>query len=403
MRYLLIPGNNSLSHVAKCLAIGEVLLSKGHETLVAVNQKHAQFLKKIDVDHLVLPDIQEIDMSPFPTTAWFKQPMRIIDCIKKEAALLASYRPDRVLGVFRFTSKASAQLAGIPYDSLICGCMLPKSPEVLGFSKNEAGIALQIENLKGFYQYAGLKMSIALNSLGLSKISDIRYMLKGDRTFLWDIPEFAAIRKEKNIIHVGPVFWDHWPHDRMPKNTISSDKHPLAVLTFGTCTMSVPAAKRIVGILLDLGYYVIIVAGGQKGLLKIMPQHPRVTTINFVPLRKIFPHSSLVICHGGQMTVFDALSNNTPIVVMPFQPEQAHNGVCLERLGCGCRLIPPQPFRQNPWVFTDALNAMSDDEIKSKIKNLVNNPQTASRLAEIKEILDRYNGADTLAAMLEVG
>lgn len=103
------------------------------------------------------------------------------------------------------------------------------------------------------------------------------------------------------------------------------------------------------------------------------------------------------------MTVFDALSNSTPIVVMPFQPEQAHNGVCLERLGCGCRLVPPQPFRQNPWVFTDALNAMSDDEIKSKIKNLVDNPQTASRLAEIKEILDRYSGADTLAAMLEVG
>jgi hypothetical protein len=45
---------------------------------------------------------------------------------------------------------------------------------------------------------------------------------------------------------------------------------------------------------------------------------------------------------------------------------------------------------------------MSDDEIKSKISNLVDHPQTAVRLTRIKEILDRYKGAETLAAMLEV-
>jgi UDP:flavonoid glycosyltransferase YjiC (YdhE family) len=403
MRYLLIPGNNSLSHVAKCLAIREVLLGKGHETLIAVNQKHAQFLKKIEMDHYVLPDIQEIDMSPFPTTAWFKQPMRIIDCIKKEAALLESYKPNRVLGVFRFTSKASAQLTGIPYDSLICGCMLPQSTEVLGFSENEAGIKIQIENLKGFYQYAGTKMSIALASLGLSKISDIRCMLKGDRTFLWDFPEFLPVEKEISIIHVGPIKWNRWPHDPIDINKLFNGTRPLAILTFGTCTISILIAKRIITLLLELGYNVLIAAGGQEELLTIMPDEPRVTALNFAPLQNLFPHSAMVVCHGGQMTVFDALYNKIPVVVMPFQPEQAHNGVCLERIGCGCRLVPPQPFRQNPWVFIDALNRMSDYEIKSKVTNLVNNPQTAIRLAEVKEVLDRYNGPKALAAMLEVG
>lgn len=134
-----------------------------------------------------------------------------------------------------------------------------------------------------------------------------------------------------------------------------------------------------------------------------MPDEPRVTALNFAPLQNLFPHSAMVVCHGGQMTVFDALYNKIPVVVMPFQPEQAHNGVCLERIGCGCRLVPPQPFQQNPWVFIDALNRMSDYEIKSKITNLVNNPQTAIRLAEVKEVLDRYNGPKALAAMLEVG
>ena len=101
------------------------------------------------------------------------------------------------------------------------------------------------------------------------------------------------------------------------------------------------------------------------------------------------------------MTVFDALYHKIPVVVMPFQPEQAHSGVCLERLGCGCRLIPPRPFRQNPGVYTDALNRMSDTEIKAKICLLTDAPQTGERLAAVKQLLEGYHGAETVARLLE--
>jgi len=211
MRYLLIPQNNSLSHVAKCLAIREVLLSKGHEVLIAVNRRHSQLLSRIGGDCHILQDIQEIDGAPFPTTLWFKHPQRFTACIKEEVALLKNYNPDKVLGVFRFTTKASAQIAGISYDSLICGCMLPDSPEVLGYADGETGIDLQKENLKGFFQYAGAKTSTALVALGLGKINDIRYMLKGDRTFLWDFPEFFPIKLDANTTHVGPIVASQWP------------------------------------------------------------------------------------------------------------------------------------------------------------------------------------------------
>ena len=392
-----------MSHVAKCLAIREMLINrgKGHEVLIAVTQKHSQFLFEIDVDHNVLPDIQEVDGAPSPTTAWFKQPQRIIDCISAEVALLKKYKPDRVLGIFRFTSQASAQLAGIHYDSLICGCMLPESEEVLGFAESETGIALQKENLKGFFQYAGAKTSMALASLGLGKINDIRYMLKGDRTFLWDFPEFLPIKLDTSTTHVGPIVARQWPHKPIDIEWTNNSKNPLAVITFGTCTISLPVAERITSLLLNMGYDVLIAAGGQAEMLRIMPREPRVMSYNFAPLQKILPHTSLLICHGGQMTVFDALYHKIPVVVMPFQPEQAHNGVCLERLGCGCRLIPPQPFRQNPRVYTEALNRMSDTEIKSKISLLTNAPQAGERLAAVKQLLEGYNGAETVARLLE--
>jgi len=401
MRYLLVPENNSLSHVAKCLAIREVLRSKGHEVLIAVNRKHSQFLSRIGVECHILPDIQEIDGAPFPTTLWFKHPQRFIACIREEVTLLKNYNPDRVLGVFRFTIKASAQIAGIPFDSLICGCMLPDSTEVLGYADKETGIDLQKENLKGFFHYAGAKTSMALASLGLGKINDIRYMLKGDRTFLWDFPQFLPIKLDTSTTHVGPIVASQWPHNPIDIEWTGNRKNPLAVITFGTCTISLPVAERIVRLLLDIGHDVLIAAGGQAEMLSIMPREPRVMSYNFAALQKILPHTSLLICHGGQMTVFDALYHRIPVVVMPFQPEQAHNGVCLERLGCGGRLIPPQPFRQNPGVYREALNRMSDTEIKSKISLLTDAPQTGERLAAVKQLLEGYNGAETVARLLE--
>ena len=50
MKFLLIPENNSLSHVAKCLAMKQKLADKGHKTAVAVSRTRSQFLKKLKID-----------------------------------------------------------------------------------------------------------------------------------------------------------------------------------------------------------------------------------------------------------------------------------------------------------------------------------------------------------------
>jgi UDP:flavonoid glycosyltransferase YjiC (YdhE family) len=242
---------------------------------------------------------------------------------------------------------------------------------------------------------------MALTALGLDKINDIRYMLKGDRTFLWDFPDFLPIKSDASTTHVGPIVNRQWHPNPIDIEWANNRQNPLAVITFGTCTISLPTAERIARILLDIGHDVLIAAGGQPEMLRIMPREPRVISYNFAPLQKIWPHSTLLICHGGQMTVFDALYHKIPVLVMPFQPEQAHSGVCLERLGCGSRLIPAQPFRQNPGVYRQALNQMSDKEIKSKIGLVTGAPQIGKRLAAVKQLLKGYNGAETVARLLE--
>lgn len=401
-RYLLVPGNNSLSHVVKCLAISDALAARGHEARVAVSKKHSAFLARLSQEYFVLPDIQENDESGFPSVEWFRQPQHIIDCINSEVDLLKAYRPDRVLGVFRFTLKTSALIANVPYDSLICGCMIPEHGETLGFSADEQGREMQQIILDGFFRYAGAKVAAALPAFGLPKINgDIRHMLKGERTFLWDFPEFAPLRENTGLVHVGPLVWDSWPFDVIDPHALIDGNRPLAVVAFGTCTVCLPTAKRLLRIIVDMGYRVLLAAGGQKEFLNIMPEEPQVVAYSFAPLPTILPHASLLVTHGGQMTVFEALQHRVPVVVMPFQPEQAHNGVCLDRMGCGIRLVPPQAFQGNPDIYIDALGRMTDDEIRSKIGKLVKNPMTTKRLAEASEILGRYQGAAKVADLLE--
>src|SRR5208283_1373181 len=107
----------------------------------------------------------------------------------------------------------------------------------------------------------------------------------------------------------------HWPSDIFDFNSLIGKDCPLAVVTFGTCTVCVSAAKRIINILLRKGYHVFLAAGGQKEIFNLMHGNPRVTTFMFAPLPTILPYTSLLVTHGGQMTIFEALQNRVPVVV----------------------------------------------------------------------------------------
>lgn len=401
MRFLFIPGNNSLSHAAKCLVIREKLVARGHECLIAITERNSYFLKNLGCDYVVIPDIQESDGAGFPSISWFTDQQRIIECINAERSLLNRYRPHRVIGVFRFTLKASAHIACIPYDSLICGCMTPYSLGVLGAADDEPKTGIGQNDINMFFMSAGLKFNRSISHLGLEKVNDIRETLIGDRTFLWDFPEFSPIMENKGLIHLGPLSWDRWPYDRLDISPVSNGGPPLAVISFGTCVNNTSIAKRLIRVLVDMGYRIIVAGGGRIEADDMTRAEKDVTICRFAPLQRIFPLASLLISHGGQMTIFEALYNKVPVVVMPFQPEQAHNGICLERIGCGRLLVPSKTFVGSSRIYTDALNCMTDHDIKSAITSLVNDPQTEICLQQISETLGRYNGAETMAGLLE--
>ncbi len=402
MKLLLVAQTNSLSHLAKCLAIRKGLLALGHEVVLAAGQRHCQFLQQQGITFTYLPSLQDGGGDGFPSIDWFMRPPEIRKVLATELELLRQVRPQRILGVFRFTLKAAAELSGIPYDSLICGCMLPEMEEGMGFFSGEAGAKREHDYMTLFFRYAGARISQVLQTYGLQAVEDAREMLCGERTFLWDFPEFMPLPRMPGRYHVGPLGWKDWPdqsHLADIEKYLRQDG-PLAIVAFGTCVSSLPAARRIVCILVRLGFQVILAAGGQPELLQTADWGPHVQVCAFAPMSDLLPKASLLVCHGGQMTLFDALIHGVPTVVMPFQPEQAHNGVCMERLGCGRRLLPPIHFHGNSQVYLDSLAAQSDDDIAGVIESLVDCPTTGISLSAARDRLSCYAGVDTLLPLL---
>jgi UDP-N-acetylglucosamine:LPS N-acetylglucosamine transferase len=144
----------------------------------------------------------------------------------------------------------------------------------------------------------------------------------------------------------------------------------------------------------------MVAAGGQRHLMDLFPGEPRLQTWGFTPLQNLLCHAALLVCHGGQMTVFEALEQRVPVLVIPFQPEQAHNGVCLERMGCGRRLAPAVAFKGNADVYEKAFTAQPDPAVEETISGVAGNKDITAGLARAALSLGRYGGASALADLL---
>jgi hypothetical protein len=399
MRFLLTAAGNTLSHLSKCLALREALARRGHEVHLAVSAGRSGFLRDLGVPHEVLPEPGDVDRAASPTLAWFRAP-RFEACVRAEVELLRRIAPDRTLGVFRFTGALSARLAGIPYDALVCGCMTPACGETLGFAPGTPGEPEQAEAVSFFRRAAAARVAPALERLGAAPVDDAWALLLGERTFLWDMPEFQPLRPLPGLVHVGPIRWEGWPVDPGATDRLAALRAPLAVVSFGTGGGHAPVAARVAEVLQRLGYSVALAAGGREHAGG-PAAGPRFAAFDFLPMERALTRAALVACHGGQGIAFEALRHGLPLLVVPFQPEQAQNGRCLERLGCGVRLANVPPFLPGAEGTEELFLARPPEDVARQISSFLLDPEGPARRAAAARCVAATGGIPALVAALE--
>ncbi len=403
MKILLIPGNNSLSHVAKCAALEAELSRRGHTVLLAVTCKHAEFVRRLGLAHTVLPDIQESDDGALPSLAWFRSNELLSICLQSEMALIKAFKPHRVVGVFRFTLKISTAVLGVPYYAVACGCMMPDAAEILGYGPGEEGKERQALYLNNFFRFTGKRMAAMMRRWKIPPVRDLRELLIGDRTCLWDFPQFMPLPKTDNRQHVGPMFWNGWPGQGRKPDPFPDNGRPLAVISLGTRQNGDRVAEKTARCLIDCGFNVIFACAGTPCIPDRLSGASHMRCWQFAPLGQLLKRAALLICHGGQMTLFEALMHRVPVLVIPSHPEQAHNGVCIERIRCGLRLSPPIAFKGDQQAYLDAFRRQSDLVVKEKIMQAVSEGAATQGLERARMLVTRYNATETIADLLEEG
>lgn len=399
-RFLLLPGNNTLSHIAKCLALREALEARGHETFLAVSSGRAGFLDQLGENRrFFLPDIQEADRSPTPTLAWFR-PSRVEASVRAERALIAQLRPDAVLGVFRFTGKLSATLADVPYHSLICGSMTPACDEVLGFASHEAGAGEQADALRFFREVCARRMGPVLSALGLAPVDDVWQLLEGQQTLLWDFPEFQPLPPRPGYRHVGPLHWTGWPTSECAADALSGLEGPIAYVALGTGHASVPQLGRLIEILWQQGYAVALALGGLSAA-GLPGASRRLAVFDFLPAATALARAALLVCHGGQMLVFEAMARRLPVFVLPQQPEQAQNGRCVERMGCGRRLLRGTVYRGQSAAAEEGFLARPAATVAAEMTEFLVDATLPAKLERAAQAVSRLPGVAALVTALE--
>ena len=93
--------------------------------------------------------------------------------------------------------------------------------------------------------------------------------------------------------------------------------------------------NRLVAALAETPHRYVVSKGPQHESIELAPN---MTGAEFLPQPAILPHTDLVITHGGNNTVTEAIHFGKPMVVLPLFWDQYDNAQRIEEVGFGVRL-----------------------------------------------------------------
>lgn len=259
---------------------------------------------------------------------------------------------------------------------------------VLGGFKSLMNLTDKIENNIEFSFWERLvvkNLNLLRKKRGLAK--KYAYEIdEGDLCLLADVPEFSPVRSLPDHVKcVGPLPW---------RNQLPAPK----------CLSQLDCSKKI--IFLNLGSEglenllenlkifpesetQVVVATGEAKLSPNLTVPINIFLEKYVNLDTILPYCDLVACHGGNGTVYQALSYGVPIVGIACHEEQNYNLKRLSFLKLGMGMTQKKIKKQGLGIFMKACF------------EVLNNNQYKRNAKAFQEILERQNGPLLGADLIE--
>lgn len=401
-KILILPFSHTLSHLSRPLDISKRLKLNGHKVLFGADSPKHIFIETegFIVQPLFEPDPDLLFSNIRNNKLRFISNDTIEKMIASDMELIRQVKPDLILSDGRFSAPVSAQLCGVKHVGIVNASStayrsIPYLPvEKLPFYKG-----LKKMGGTGALHWTALKFEQAVfdNVMNIFKRLSRKYRLKKtitatnclegtDLTLIADVPQYFPTKNlPENYHYIGPLTWkpsglvlpEWWPPIK--------NKEKLIYISMGTTGLG-DFFSMVFNLFKDMNYKIIMTTGGQADDVKTLPG--RMYVEPFIDGDKVMEVADLVICHGGNGTIYQALSHGRPVIGIPTIPDQSYNMRMVERLGLGVS-IPWQAFFENPAILVN------------KVKQILESPTILTKTAAFSSILEEYSLQNRSVELIE--
>lgn len=344
-KILVIGDSMSLAHVARAMVLARQLDEEGHHVLFATGKPHQELAHQEGFD-----SYQVECVPPSQALAAIRRGSHIFDLatvsryVKSDLALIDETSPDLIVGDMRMSLNVSSELAGIPFWSIVSGYMTPfysaeeHPPETFPIVRL-LGQRISRAIFPGLKKLTLRQFARHFNRYrkkhGLKPIENVLDAICSPHgNLIADLPEYAPCHNlPDHFRYVGPLIWE----PKLPEPDWLSElqpDQPTVYVTLGS-TGDERNAVRLLALLRDHGYQVLTTTGGR---FKGVPEG--IFATDYAPGSALLRHSQAVICHGGSLTVYQAISKGVPIVGIPTFHDQETNMDRVTALGWGVEVRP---------------------------------------------------------------
>jgi len=397
-KILVMPDGNWLAHVSRPFELAKVLRAMGHEVIFAGSGRYMRLLdqagfaivstKIIDPGRL-LECIRRGRVNPFEFN-------ELKEFVKEDLELFDRLKPDLALSDLRVSLSTSCQVAKIPLVTIM-NASVTNYYAVKIRSVEHAKTGWLIKKILGRRLYTWLelpnhikKVIVTIDSfpyrklrkeMGLTPCKNICDVIEGDLNLLTDIPEYAPTNNlPPNFHYIGPITWQSDIQSPSWLNNLSPDR-PTLYFTMGS-TGNPRFFQEAVKIFGKTEYQCIMTTCGMVHI-KDVPRNFFIT--DYAPADKIMEKSDVVICHGGNGTIYQAMSKGVPIVGIPTHWDQEFNMQRVVDLGIGIQL---SELRFEPSHLADA------------VREILTEKSYKEKAQQFKKMLARYNGPQKGAELI---
>lgn len=392
MKRVFIPIESvTVAHVARPLQIAKVLRDRGVEVIFGMGERYRWLIEEagFETRPLYCAD-SEVLLGAVRSLNFSEQTAHLPYYFKSDLITMRALGDvDLVLADFRFTVRLSAECLGIPHVAITNGyytpyySVLPELPEAIAGAWPAA--------FRRFRPLRSLIRAVVpkFHALPYQKLSR-KYHLKTEirsgfdiavsnaLTLICDVPEFTPQKNlPKHYQFIGPILWEPENHFQPLPEEFDGKRRPLVYITLGTSGEH--------GILQDMikafekSEYDAVISTGAKDQVYLSEN---IFAVPFVQASQVLKKANLMICHGGNGSIYQALSFGIPVLCVTTFYDQEWNGQRVRELGLGESLF--HSHLKKTAILPLAKKIMNDEKIRTSARNF-------------KMIMARWNGPELAA------